>query len=405
MKLRLLDRMKLATGVDLRSDTLGAYLDNAGVSRRSATGSTVVGVDTALRLGAVWSCVNLIADVVAGLPVDAFRRGQDGNRLEVLPTPILLVDPSSDVLAVDWRRNVLVSQLLNGNAFGLVTSIDRLGFPTTIDLISPGAVRVQKMNGRYEWKVGNTDHDLWPLGDLWHLPAYTVPGQALGLSPITYAAETIGVGLAAQRFGSSWFAGGGHPTGLLSSDQEIGQDVAVIIKQRFLEATSTSGEPAVLGKGLEYESIQVAPEESQFLETMKANVADVARYYNVPPEIIGGEAGGSLTYANVEQRGLDLLTYGLSRWVNKLEAGLSRLLPRGQYAKLNTDALVRVDLLSRYKAHDAAIRAGWKSRDEVRAIEDLPPIADGDGDQYLWPPYSTMPAVDDAPPPADAGAR
>jgi len=399
-------RRLVSSGPELRSDGLGSYLERAGLSTRTAAGE-VVSADRALRLGAVWSCVNLIADTVGGLPVDAYRT-RGGVRVEVSPTPSLLVEPSAESLALDWRRDVLVSLLLHGNAFGLVTSTDELGYPTTIELLDPAAVTVTKntTTGRYSWRTGRVSRELWPLGDLWHLPAYTVAGQALGLSPITYAAESIGVGLAARRFGSSWFEGGGHPTGILETDQEVGPDLAKIVKTRFMDAVGKGGEPAVLGKGLSYSSIQVAPEESQFLETMGSNVADVARFYNVPPEIIGGDSGSSMTYANVEQRSLDLLTYGLSRWVLRLEAGLSRLMPRGTAVKLNTDALVRVDLLTRYRAHDAAIRAGWLSRNEVRTIEDRPPIVDDDdsGDEYLWPPYATA-LPGEVPAPTGSGAR
>lgn len=383
----LLRRLGSGPGMaERRASSLGEILGRLGIGTRTAAGESVT-LDRALRLGSVWACVNLIADTVGGLPVDAVRY-RAGARLPVDPVPPFLAEPSAELLPLDWRRTILVSLLLHGNAFGTVTAVDDLGYPRLVELLDPAAVRVSRRpDGRYRWTVGRADRDLWPLGDLWHLPAYTVAGQALGLSPITYAAEAIGIGLAARRFGSQWFAGGGHPTGLLQSEQEIGPDVAAVVKSRFLEATSKGGEPAVLGAGLSYSAIQVAADESQFLETMRANVADVARFYNVPPEIIGGEAGGSLTYANVEQRGLDLLTYGLSRWVLRLESGLSRLIPRGSTVKLNTDALVRVDLLNRYRAHDVAVRAGWLSRNEVRELEDRPPI-DG-GDETLWPPYAT----------------
>jgi len=116
------------------------------------------------------------------------------------------------------------------------------------------------------------------------------------------------------------------------------------------------------------------PEEAQFLETTRANVATIARYFGVQPELIGGESGGSLTYANVEQRALDFLTFGLRPWLVRLEVALSALLASKTDVKFNAAALVRTDLLTRYQAHESAIRAGWKLRSEVRDLEDLPPI-------------------------------
>ena len=104
-------------------------------------------------------------------------------------------------------------------------------------------------------------------------------------------------------------------------------------------------------------------------------MATIARYFGVQPELIGGESGGSLTYANVEQRALDFLTFGLRPWLVRLEVALSALLSSTTTVKFNAAALVRTDLLTRYQAHESAIRAGWKLRSEVRDLEDLPPVA------------------------------
>lgn len=368
----------------------------AGPGARSTVSSAgiPVGTDSALRLGAVWRSVNLIADLVAGFPVDPFRR-QAGVRIPIEPAPTILTDPSPGMLDLDWRRTVLVSWLLRGNAAGLVSSTDRLGYPTGIELAHPDELTIAKDRGRYRYRLAGREHELWPLGDLWHVPAFTFPGSRVGLSPISYAAESIGLGIAVRQFGSQWFRDGGHPTGILTTEQEVGPDLARLIKNRFLDATRGSREPAVLGAGVAYNAIQISPDDSQFLETTRANVADVSRYFGVPPELIGGESGGSLTYANVEQRALDLLTYTVSSWVLRLEKSLTALMPRGQYAKLNVDSLLRTSLVDRMHAHEVAIRNGIRSRNEVRAIEDEPPIPNvedpAEGDEYLWPPMRTAP--------------
>jgi phage portal protein BeeE len=117
-------------------------------------------------------------------------------------------------------------------------------------------------------------------------------------------------------------------------------------------------------------------------------VATVARYFGVQPELIGGESGGSLTYANVEQRALDFLQFGLAPWLVRLEVAISGLLSSTTTVKFNAGALVRTDLLTRYQAHESAIRAGWKLRSEVRELEDLPPVA----------------GIDDQEPPPETGA-
>ena len=163
---------------------------------------------------------------------------------------------------------------------------------------------------------------------------------------------------------------------MLTSDQDIKQDRADQLKARWRESYRQGGrEIAVLGNGARFQAVTVPPEESQFLETTRANVATIARSFGVQPELIGGESGGSLTYANVEQRALDFLTFGLRPWLVRLEVALSALLSSTTTVKFNAAALVRTDLLTRYQAHESAIRAGWKLRSEVRELEDLAPVA------------------------------
>jgi HK97 family phage portal protein len=213
------------------------------------------------------------------------------------------------------------------------------------------------------------------------------------MSPIQYAVETIGVGLAAQKFGAQWFGDGAHSTSILMSDHEITEVQAKVLKERVKQATRDNREPLVLGEGATMKAIQVSPEESQFLETIKANADDIARFFfRRPPS-----EGGQITYANVEARSLDLLTYTLNGWMVRVEKALSRLRPRPRFVKFNADALVRVDLQTRYTAHDIAIRGGWKNVDEVRKLEDLSPLPGDKGKEYLWPPYTTGKVQTDEP--------
>jgi HK97 family phage portal protein len=162
---------------------------------------------------------------------------------------------------------------------------------------------------------------------------------------------------------------------VLTSDQDIKQERADQLKARWKQSHGGNRDIAVLGSGARFQAVTIPPEEAQFLETTRANVATIARYFGVQPELIGGESGGSLTYANVEQRALDFLTFGLRPWLVRLETALSALLSSTTTVKFNAAALVRTDLLTRYQAHESAIRAGWKLRSEVRELEDLAPIA------------------------------
>ena len=204
------------------------------------------------------------------------------------------------------------------------------------------------------------------------------------MSPIERASLAIGVGLAAHRFGAQWFRDGAIPTAVATNEAEVTQTAAQIVKDRILDTMRGNREPLVMGNGWKYDQVSVAADESQFLETIKANVADVCRYFGVLPEEIGGTSGDSNTYANVEARNLQLLVRTIGPWVVKIERALSRLRPNGQFVKFNVDALLRLDTTTRMTAYQTAIRNGWMSVNEVRELEDRPRI-DG-GDRFLWPP-------------------
>lgn len=346
--------------------------------------------EQAMRLGAVWSCVDLLSEIVATLPVDEYRRSATGGPPALLPSSLLLTDPAGTSDGFEgWARQVMTSLLLRGNTFGFITSLTDAMWPEHIEVLHPDRVSLRReLNfGPVEWLLDNKPIEKWPAGPLWHVAGYPAPGSPVGMSPIQKAAETIGLGIATRKFGAQWFGDGAHPTAVIESEHGIDEDQAKAIKTRIMNALSGTREPVVLGAGTKLNSIQVSPNESQFLETSQANVADVARYFRVPPEMIGGKAADNLTYANQEQRAIALLTYTVNPWLVRLERALSRLLPRGRFVKFNADALLRVDLKTRYEAHVLAVRGGIATPNERRDLEDMRPLAGGD--QLLWPPFAT----------------
>jgi HK97 family phage portal protein len=231
---------------------------------------------------------------------------------------------------------------------------------------------------------GSTAKEVDPAS-VWHVKAFTSPGQVLGLSPIQHARQAIGLGIAAERYAAKFFGESAIPSGVLTSDQDIKQERAEQLKERWRQSHAGNRDIAVLGSGARFQAVTIPPEEAQFLETTQANTRTIARYFGVQPELIGADSGNSLTYANVEQRALDFLPFGLRPWLVRLETALSALLSSTTTVKFNAAALVRTDLLTRYQAHESAIRAGWKLRSEVRELEDLPPI----------------PGIDNPPPPQE----
>jgi HK97 family phage portal protein len=329
-----------------------------------------VNPSTAMQHSAVWASVNLIAGSISTLPLAAYRRGE---RDPLPDLPPVLRQPSAGWSLPDFLYAALQSLLVRGNCYGLI--VDRAGaglLPSQVELLAFERVGVTVPNGAVEYRVDGREVD---PASIWHVRAFTAPGQVVGLSPIGHARQAIGLGLAAERYAARFFGDNATPSGVLTTDQRIDPQRADTLKTRWNAAHGGRRDIAVLGDGARFQAVSISPEESQFLETTRANVATIARYFGVQPELVGGESGGSLTYANVEQRALDFLTFGLRPWLVRLEVALSALCSSTTTVKFNAAALVRTDLLTRYQAHESAIRAGWKLRSEVRDLEDLPPIA------------------------------
>jgi HK97 family phage portal protein len=336
---------------------------------------TVVTADTAGRLSAVWRCLVLLCDVISTLPIDVYRAG---SRVPVDPSPQLFTRPAADMPFDEWVWIFLWEALTSPAAWGLI--VDRSGpglRPSQIEPLCRGRVTAAtSRNSDRAATVYRLDGREVDPADLFRFRLYPAAGSVVGLDPVAYAAEAIGAGLAAQRFGAEFFADSAIPSGILTTDSSLSAENADAMHDRWQAKRQGRRDTAVLGNGLKFQAITVSPEESQNLETRKFSIQEACRYFGVPPEMIGSEAGGSLTYANVEQRDLDFLKYGVGPKMRRLESALNGLLPRGQYVKFNTGALLRTDLKTRYESYALALAEPrpWLTVDEVRELEDREPI-------------------------------
>lgn len=335
------------------------------------------GQERALRLGPVYAATRLLADSVASLPLKSYRA--DGEDRLRAPVPPLFRRPAAVGTRYDWLHRCMASLTLRGNAYGLIVAWGPDGWPSQIEWLHPDDVHVEDNLAPVPvwYYKGRRLED----GQLFHIPAYTMPGQILGLSPIAYFATTTETGLLAGAFGRDWFANGSTPSAVLETDMVVDRDAATILKARFKEAAE-GRDVVALGNGVKYRAISVPANESQFLETIKATANQVAAIYGVPPEKVGGETGGSLTYATVEQNSIDLLTWTLRPWLARLEDAFSCLRPPTEEARFDVDAMLRTDTLTRYQSHRIARAIGLKNIDELRRVEDEPPLPDGQGKDY-----------------------
>lgn len=341
--------------------------------------------DKALRVDAMWSAVNLLASTVAGLPVDVFR-GTGTDKRTVSPAPPLVDMPSLVVDREDWVYQAMVSLLLWGNAYGMVVERDSLSRPRAVEWLDPGVVTARQSSSLRKPIYSVSGQQVPNQGDILHMRAFTKPGSAVGMSPVEYRAETLGVSLAARDYGSGWFGDGAHPSAVFANKSmaTIPDEKATAIKDRFLASVRGKREPLVVGSDWTYTPIQASAADSEFLNAMGYTDAQVARIYGPGlAEVLGyTESGSSLTYSNRVDRSLDLLTYTVNPWVRKFERFWTANIPQPQTARMNVNALLRSDHKTRHEIYRIDREIGLYNTDELRALEDLSPLPDGAGQDY-----------------------
>ncbi|MFF2405734.1 phage portal protein [Streptomyces sp. NPDC058092] len=342
--------------------------------------STAVSTTSAMSLVPVFASVRIIADNVASLPLQLFRRdGSSREPISFVPDLFWVPDMQGDLFT--WLHKCVLSMALRGNAYGLITQRDSLGFPTMVEWLNPDDVWVDEENPVrpvFYWQGR-----VVPRDQIVHIPWVVLPGHVVGLSPIALFAQTIGAGLTVTEYGRSWFINGGTPPAVLKNAQKtVSQDESEEISDR-LSARIRSRKPLVFGSDWDFTALSVSPEESQFIESMRLNATQIATIYGVPPEKVGGDSGGSLTYSTAEMNSLDLINTTLRPWLVRLESAFSRLMPGREYVRFNIDAMLRTSVLDRYNAHGMALAQGWRSRNEIRALENLAPLPpDQGGDEF-----------------------
>jgi HK97 family phage portal protein len=275
---------------------------------------------------------------------------------------------------LEWLYSTQVDLDRFGNCFGIITARDGLGFPARIELVSAESVTVRTKAGRItSFMIDGVSYE--PL-QIWHEKQFTVAGVPVGLSPLAAAALTLSTSKSAQTFAADWFAGSGVPAShLKNTAQTLDGDQADAIKARFNESV-TSGDVFVTGSDWDYQMLGAKASDSSFIEAQHATAADMCRFLGVPGDMVDvNEQTGSVTYANITQRNLQLLIINLGPAVTRRESALSLLLPQPRYVKLNTDAVVlRMDPTTRAELNAKLIESHQRTPSEVREKDDLPPF-------------------------------
>ena len=346
--------------------------------------SGAVSVERALRLAPVFAAGRILSTNLAAAPLYQYR--VVGETVQRLPLSSLFANPSTQGNLHDWIKRAVLSMVYRGNAVGYVTARDYYGSPTRVEWLPMDWVQVVDS---MPYGEGSFVNPIWyVLGnrvqpeDIVHIPWFTLPGKVLGLSPIGAFAAMASTSLAAQEYMEAWHATGGVPPGTFKNTQKkVDQADAAIIKARLVEAIR-SRQPIVHGADWDYEAITVPAYEAQFIATLKLGATQIAAIYGVPPELIGGETGGSMSYSSPEQREIELIQLTLKPWMATLESHLSMLIPRGQCVGFDSDALIHLDPLTRWSIHEKGRLIGAVNTDEIRNKERMAPLPDGKGKDY-----------------------
>lgn len=335
------------------------------------------------RAAASSACVRVLVGTVKKLPVDVVRYS-GVTRTPVATQPSIIRSPSARVSARAWRAQGMRSLCSAGNVYCDVVDVDNSGRPVTLETINPKSVSWQVIAGEHRVFVDSKPRVLWPLGDLWHLPAsdFLPPGQPYAMSPVELAQVSIGTSLAAERFGAQFFGDGAHPTVVFSTDQDISPDQAADVKSTFMAMLRGNREPLVHGSGWDLKQLSVNPSDSQFLELLRFEVEQACRFWGVPPTMVyAAISGQNVTYANANQADLAYLKHSVDNWLVDFEDALTALIPAPQVVKFNTSALLRMDDAARWTLHDLRLKNKSTSINAVRALEDELPFADPEFDK------------------------
>ena len=368
--------------------------DALGGGQKTASGISVT-PDKAMGLSAVSACVRLIAESIASLPLHVYTQAGDQRRTRDTTSReymLLHAEPNPAMTSFVFRETLAAMVLLWGNAYAWILR-NRAGQPLALLPVHSACTRVLKQtNGElaYEFLMDNKTYRV-NQADMLHVPGLSFDGMT-GMSPIRYAAQSIGLGLAAEQFGAAFFGNGSVPAGVISVPEALNPKQADDLRaawQANYGGLSGAQKTAVLFKGAKFDRITIPPNEAQFIETRKHQVSEIARWYRVPPHMIGDLERA--TFSNIEHQALDYVTHTLRPWLVRFEQELNRKLfpassdgrPSSRYCEFNVDGLLRGDVAARGAYYVQGRQWGWLSANDIRAKENMDAI-DG-GDVYLTP--------------------
>jgi HK97 family phage portal protein len=377
-------------GVSVNDEAAWVSMNRVRTLRKTTAGIRV-DEELGLEYSAVWCATRILIEAVAGLPLITYKR--DGESREPAPElrvyDICKTMPNEDMDAVAFREGRTGHQINWGNGFAEIERNLRTGEPLALWPIHAGRVNATTKYDTeefetYPYKVRNDDGSfaLMRRSELLHIPGVFPEDGHWGKGVIEYARESIGGALAVDRHGYAYFGSGAQPKALIKLPASMINDPEKrkLWRKEWNEIHSApdSSEVAILPPDGEYQHISITNEDSQFLETRKFSVSDIARWYRLPAHMLG-EYEKAASYASVEMQGIEFVTYSLMPWLRKWEGQLNLKLltpeQRGQYfIEHQLAGLLRGDLKSRMESYRTALNIGLMTVNECRRLENLPSI-------------------------------
>jgi len=354
---------------------------------------------SAMQMTAVYSCVRILSEAVASLPIHVYRYNSSGGKEKALDHPLYFLlhdEPNPEMTSFAFRETLMTHLLLFGNAYA---QIIRNGKGEIVGLypLMPDRMTVNRdENGKIYYQYQKSSDDAHTMHgqlvtlnprDVLHIPGLGFDGL-VGYSPIAMAKNAIGLAIAAEEYGSKFYANGAAPSGVLEHPGTL-KDPAKVRDSwnAAFGGSSNSHKVAVLEEGLKYTPISISPNEAQFLETRKFQINEIARIFRVPPHMVGDLEKSS--FSNIEQQSLEFVKYTLDPWVSRWEQNMMRALFSADekstyFIKFNVDGLLRGDYQSRMNGYAIGRQNGWMSANDIRELENLDRIpAELGGDLYL----------------------
>ena len=377
--------------------------NTAGSSYRFFTGGSTAGKNvterSAMQMTAVYSCVRVLSEAVAGLPLHVYKYRSDGGKEKALNHPLYFLlhdEPNPEMTSFVFRETLMTHLLLWGNAYAQIIRNGK-GEVVALYPLMPNRMTVDRDENRrlyYKYYRGNDEairskeyEIILSPYDVLHIPGLGFDGL-VGYSPIAMAKNAIGLAIATEEYGAKFFANGAAPSGVLEHSGTLkNPDKVRESWNATFGGSHNANKVAVLEEGMKYTPISISPEQAQFLETRKFQINEIARIFRVPPHMVGDLEKSS--FSNIEQQSLEFVKYTLEPWLVRWEQSMVRSLltpseKREYFIKFNVDGLLRGDYASRMSGYATARQNGWMSANDIRELENLDRIPEEEGgDLYL----------------------